>query len=168
MNPDRPRSGFWSAVRDFMQDNNGTREIYVRTGDWMPAVVGSCGLHPDEAAMRREPVSRFDMIADEMGWDCATRKLEYWIYERIGAVARLGWLRNQVEESLKTDSAPLGEMTPEEQSWFLREISARKKASAKRRTQPAIENPTANEPSIEQQVADWNARAEREAKLSLE
>lgn len=130
----RPRkSGFWSSVRDFMQDNNGTVEISIRIGDWMPSVVGSCGPHPDNAAMRSEPVSRFDMIADEMGWDGATRKVEHWLFERVGTTKRLQWLENQVVESLKTESAPLEQMTPQEQNWFLREISVRKKKRAKRR-----------------------------------
>lgn len=130
----RPRkTGFWSSVRDFMQDNNGTLEIYIRIGDWMPSVVGSCGLHPDEAVMHSEPVSRFDMIADEMGWDGATRKVEHWLFERVGTTKRLQWLENQVVESLKTESAPLGQMTPQEQKWFLREIRVRKNNRARRR-----------------------------------
>lgn len=83
--------------------------------------------------MRSEPVSRFDMIADEMGWDGATRKVEHWLFERVGTTKRLQWLENQVVESLKTESAPLEQMTPQEQNWFLREISVRKKKRAKRR-----------------------------------
>jgi len=127
------KSGFWSSVRDFMQDNNGTVEIYIRIGDWMPSVVGSCGPHPDDAAMQSEPVSRFDMIADEMGWDGATRKVEHWLFERVGTTKRLQWLENQVVESLKTESAPLGQMTPKEQAWFVKQIRLRKIKRAKYR-----------------------------------
>jgi hypothetical protein len=130
----RPRkNGFWASVRDFMQDNNGTVDICIRVGDWMPAVVGSCGPHPDAAAMLREPLNRFDMIADEMGWDGTTRKTERWLFERVKTATRLTWLENQVVESLKTESAPLGQMTPQEQAWFVREISARKYERAQRR-----------------------------------
>ena len=115
-----------------MQDNNATMDVYVALGNGMPPISGGCGRRPDEAMMAAEPINRFDILADAMGWDIPTRKIEYWIWEKLGKTNRMQWLENQVVESLKTESAPLDAMTPEEASWFLREIAARKIARAKR------------------------------------
>ena len=89
--------------------------------------------HPDEALMHREPYSKFDILADKMGWYGKSRKDEEWIYSKLGTCSRMAWLENQVVESLKTESAPLRQMTPQETSWFLGEIARRKEARNKRR-----------------------------------
>jgi hypothetical protein len=116
-----------------MQDNNATLDFQIVLGNGMPPINGTCGMKPDEAMMASEPISRFDMLADAMGWDIETRKVEYWIWEKLGKTNRLQWLENQVVESMKTESAPMSAMTPEETSWFLREIAVRKIAREKRR-----------------------------------
>ena len=103
-----------------MQDNNATLDFQIVLGNGMPPINGTCGLKPDEAMMASKPISRFDILADAMGWDIQTRKIEYWIWEKLGKTNRMHGREVEVVESLKTESAPLDAMTPEEASWFLR------------------------------------------------
>lgn len=119
----RPRRTIWSRVKDFLQDNNSTLNFAVSLSSHIPAPMGTCGLRPDESLMAREPLSFFDMMADQSGWDIPTR---IFIMQRIAKANRIQWLENQIIETLKTGSAPISIMTKAEKNWFLRELSIRK------------------------------------------
>lgn len=145
----------WSRIKDFLQDNNGTVSVTIPIAAGFPPLYGSCGLPPDDALMAKEPINVFDRIADEMGWDIPTRRVEYSIYLLIGKTHRMSWLNNQVSESLRTNSAPLSKMTAEETSWFLRELKARKDDKKKR-----LEQHAAYQARQEMEKAAWRAGLE--------
>lgn len=88
--------------------------------------MGTCGPAPDVALMLKEPFNRFDLFADARGWDCAERKFQLWLAARLSRANRFQQLRDQVNESRRTHTAPFGSMTQSEQKWFLAEIKPAK------------------------------------------